>query len=232
MRRRLAPFALVVSALAAAPALAGEAPVRMPWDGFGVGSFVHARTTTTSSVEGVPPQTSETKQTLVKITDEAYTIQFETKVGEEWMGTEMPWPRKATGAVAAVEPPKPEELGDEDVTVDGKAYACKKTRIVAQGMTSTTWIHATEGMLKSETKGPGTESSVVVTKLAAKVKVAGKELEVREQVTVTKGPGTASTTTDWLSKVVPGGLVRSEAVSELGGMKTTTLTEAIAYEVK
>lgn len=236
MRRRLVSLALVATASAAALApclaLAGDAAVRLPWDGFAVGSYVHMRSTTTMSVEGAPPQTSEMKQTLVKVTDEAYTIKYETKVGEEWMGSELAYPRKATGAAAEVQAPKPEELGDENVAVDGKDYPCKKVRFTAQGMTTTTWTHATEGVLKTETKGPGTESSTVVTKLSTKLKVATKELDVRETLRVSKGAGGETKVTDWDSKSVPGGTVRSETATEMGGMKTTIVTEVIAFEAK
>lgn len=213
-------------------AAAEEPAAKLPWDGFGVGSSVHLRTTTTMSVAGVPPQTSESRQTLVKITDEAFTIKMETKVGEEWMATEMPWPRKATGVAPVAETPKPEELGDEDVTVDGKAYPCKKLRIVAQGTTVTSWVHAVEGALKVETKGAGFEASMAVTKLAMKTKVADKELEVRETVSVSKAAGNETKVTSWTSAAVPGGSARSETVTEMPGMKTTAVAEVIAFEVK
>ncbi len=230
--RRFAPLAFAATVLVASVAAAGDAATRLPWDGFGVGSFVHMRSTTTMSIEGVPPQTSESKQTLVKITDEAFTIKQETKVGDDWMGSELPFPRKATGTPTDVQAPKPEELGDENVAVDGKDYACKKVRYTAMGMTTTTWTHATEGVLKSETKGPGTESTMAVTKLSFKAKVADKEVEAREMVMVTKAAGTESKVTSWDSKAVPGGAVRSEMVTDMGGMKTTILTETVAFEAK
>ncbi len=175
--RLFASLAFAATTLVATAALAGDAATRLPWDGFGVGSYVHLRSTTTMSVEGVPPQTSESKQTLVKVTDEAFTIKQETKVGEDWMGSEMPFPRKATGTPTDVQGPKPEELGDENVSVDGKDYACKKVRYTAMGATTTTWTHATEGVLKSETKAAGTESTMTVTKLSTKVKAGDKEVE-------------------------------------------------------
>ena len=230
--RRFAPLAFAATVLFASVAAAGDAATRLPWDGFGVGSYVHTRSTTTLSVEGVPPQTSESKQTLVKITDDAWTIKQETKVGDDWMGSELPFPRKATGTPTDVQAPKPEELGDENVAVDGKDYACKKVRVTAMGMATTTWTHATEGVLKSESKGPGTETSMTVTKLSSKAKVGDKEIDVREMVIVTKAGGAETKVTSWDSKAVPGGTVRSEMVSDMGGMKTTIVTETIAFEAK
>lgn len=230
--RPFARLALAATVLSASVAVAGDAATRLPWDGFGVGSYVHTRSTTTMSIEGVPPQTSESKQTLVKITDDAWTIKQETKVGDDWMGSELPFPRKATGTPTDVQAPKPEELGDENVAVDGKDYACKKVRWAAMGATTTTWTHATEGVLKSETKGPGTESTMTITKLSFKAKVADKEVEAREMVMVTKAAGTETKVTSWESKAVPGGSVRSEMLTDMGGMKTTILTETIAFEAK
>jgi|GEM_PF-2528370 len=221
-----APFVPGASAGDAEPA------ARLPWDGFAVGSSVHQRTTTTMSVEGVPPQTSETRQTLVKVTDDAYTIQHETKVGDAWMGMELPFPRRAAGAAAAVEAPKLEALGDEDVTVDGKAYPCKKVRSVFPGGATTTWRHATEGVLKFEMKGPGVESSTLVTRLAVTVKAGDRELEARASVRTSKGSGTEIKVTTWTSSAVPGGTVRSEMVTEMPGMKTTVVTETIAFQGK
>ncbi len=184
------------------------------------------------SVEGIPPQTSDARQTLVKVTDEAYTVKYETKVGDTWMGTEVPFPRKATGVVAGVEAPKPEELGDENVAVEGKDYACKKVRTTFQGTVTTTWTHAAEGVLKVETKGPGHESSTLVTKLAVKVKAGDREVDARESVSTSKGSGADMKTTTWRSAAVPGGAVRTEIVTEMPGMKTTVLTETIAFEAK
>lgn len=230
--RLFASLAFAATTLVATAALAGDAATRLPWDGFGVGSYVHLRSTTTMSVEGVPPQTSESKQTLVKVTDEAFTIKQETKVGDDWMGSEMPFPRKATGTPTDVQGPKPEELGDENVSVDGKDYACKKVRYTAMGATTTTWTHATEGVLKSETKAAGTESTMTVTKLSTKVKAGDKEVEAREMVMLTKAGGAETKVTSLDSKAVPGGAVRSEMISDMGGMKTTIVTEVIAFEAK
>lgn len=220
-----------------APVVAVAAPdaaaVRLPWDGFGEGSTVHLKTTTEMGFPGVPPQTSEQRQTLVKITPEQYLIKHETKVGEQWMGSETPYPRKVAGATRDGAPEaKPEDLGTEAVAVEGKEYACKKMRYVVGGFTTTTWTHEKEGVLRNETKGTGAESSMVVTRLAFKATVAGKELEVRETTMTSKAMGSETKIRSWESRAVPGGTVRTEMVAEMAGMKTTTRTEVVAFEAK
>src|SRR5262245_52761498 len=152
MDRRIALAALPVLALVLAPsprpAAAEETKVKLPWDGFGVGSFVHQKSTSTTTgpgMENVPPQVTEMKQTLVKVTDDAYTVKNETKMGEEWQGMEIPFPRKGTGAEQDTKGPKPEDLGEEKVSVDGTDITCKKTRLVADGATTTSWTHEKHG---------------------------------------------------------------------------------------
>src|SRR5262245_43346529 len=132
MDRRIAFAALPVLALvlASSPATAAEdAKVKVGWEGFGVGSYVHQKTTTKLSGPGMPempPQTTETKITLVKVTDDAFTVKSEAKSGEmDWQGTEVAIPRKGTGVEGKDE--KPEDLGEEKVTVEGTEIVCKKT---------------------------------------------------------------------------------------------------------
>src|SRR5688500_13304232 len=93
-------FSLSLAALLVAVPSAFAAEPKGVWDGFGVGSYVHQKSSTKMS--GIPnmpnmePQVTESKQTLVKITDDAYLVKYETKMGEEWQGHEMPFPRKGT----------------------------------------------------------------------------------------------------------------------------------------
>lgn len=230
--RVLSRLACLVAVVLLAPTSAVASPdataVRLPWDGFGEGSTVHLRTTTEMGFPGVPPQTSEQRQTLVKVTPEHYLIKHETKVGEQWMGGETTYPRKVSGAPDA----KPEDLGTEAVAVEGKEYACKKQRYVVGGYTTTTWTHETVGVLRNETKGAGSESSLLVTRIAFKTTVAGKDVEARETTMTSKAMGSETKIKSWESRAVPGGTVRTEMVAEMAGMKTTTRTEVVAFEVK
>jgi hypothetical protein len=228
--RRIVPSVLVAAAvsLLAGHALAGEA--KGLWEGCGVGSFVHQKMTMTMSMAGVPPTTTEMKSTLVKVTDAAWTVKTETKVGEEWMGAEMDYPRKATGT--APDAPKPEDLGEEKVTVEGKDLACKKQQVKVGDQTVTTWTNDTYGVVRSESKGAGSETSSVLTKLAGKTKVGDREVEYRETTTTAKSAGSETKMVTWQSDAVPGHVLRTESVADMGAMKSTTVTETVAFEVK
>lgn len=221
---------LVPGAVVAAP---DASAVRLPWDGFGEGSTVHIRITSQVAFPGAPTSSTEQRQTLVKITPEHYVVKHETKVGEQWMGSEMNYPRKVTGPTTVPDSAvKPEDLGTEAVTVEGKEYLCKKQQVIVAGMTTVMWTHDKEGLLRTDSRGPGSETSRVVTRLSFKTTVAGKELDVRETTTTAKAMGSATTIKSWESRGVPGGAVRTEMVTEMSGMKTTSVSEVIAFEAK
>jgi hypothetical protein len=242
---RARPLVAVAALLSlAAAASADAARPKLPWEGFGVGSYVHTKQSTKMSMAGMPAMpeqpATETKQTLVKVTDEAWTVKTETKMGETWTGgTEMVLPRKfSTDKVPGMDPKVvPEELGSEKVTVEGTAYDCKKTKVkTAQGGTVTAWTHEKEGALKTETEIPGQGTmTMTVTALAKKAKAGDKEVVCREAKIVSKmsmGGQTAETTTTTLtSESVPGHTVRTEIVMA-GQMSMTTLTEVVAFEAK
>jgi hypothetical protein len=240
MRIRLAAGLAVLVAFASVASAADPVKVKSPWD-FGVGSFVHMKMTTKMSMPGapaMPDQVSETKQTLVKITDEAWIVKTETKMGETWMtGTEFPWPRKVNpGEVTKDVKVETEELGTEKVTVEGTAYECKKVRMKGAFGTTTTWVNEKLGALKTETETPGTgTTTMVVTALAKKAKAGDKEVVCREQKSTSKttmGPITSETTQVILtSDSVPGHTVRMEMTMS-GQMTMSQVSEIIAFEAK
>jgi hypothetical protein len=240
MRPRLFAGLAALLCLASVASAADPVKVKSPWD-FGVGSYVHMKMTSKMSMPGapaMPEQVSETKQTLVRITDEAWIVKTETKVGQTWMaGTEIPYPRKVSAeAVTKDAKVETEELGTEKVTVEGTAYDCKKMRMKGTFGTTTTWVHERHGALKieSEMQGGGS-STTTVTALAKKAKAGDKEVVCRESKMTSKismGPTTSETTTVTLdSEAVPGGMVRSETTMS-GQMSMTRVTEVIAFEAK
>jgi hypothetical protein len=237
MRRRLS-FAFVAASLAlSAVALAGEEKIKGPWDGLGVGSFVHQKTSSKTAGGGMPDmpaQVTESKQTLIKITDDVYTVKNETKMGDDWQGMEIPWPRKApVGPGVDVKEPKVEELGTEKVSVDGTDVSCKKTKTTVEGMTTTAWTNEKYGVVKSESSGSGTTMEMALTKLSAKAKIGAVEVEYREMTSTTKTGALDMKTKIWLSDAVPGGMLRTESTTAMpGGMTTTSVTETIAFEKK
>jgi hypothetical protein len=217
--------------------------VKGPWDGYAAGTWVHHKNTTTMQIPGVemPPQVQETKQTLVQVTEEAWVVRTEVKMGESWMtGGEFPWPRKAPAVRTPDQPaPKVEELGSAPVTIEGKEYAAKKVRTTgtypggAGTVTTTTWASEEHGVLRSETESPGGLSSVMETlSLSKKVKVGDKEVVGRETKTVSRMPGGETTMVAITSDAVPGLAVRAETTASIGGQKTVTLSELVGFEAK
>jgi hypothetical protein len=241
---RVRPLVAVASLLSLAAVASAEPPkVKFPWDGFGVGSYVHTKVTTKMSMPGMPAMpeqpASETKQTLVKVTDEAFTVKTETKMGETWTGgTETVIPRKFTGEKMPVDTKVvPEELGTEKVTVEGTSYDCKKIKVKTGQVSVISWVHEKEGVLKSESDlggGQGT-TTMTVTSLSKKAKAGDKEVVCRESKTVSKtsmgGMNAETTITSLTSESVPGHQVRTEMVMA-GQMSMTTVTEVVAFEAK
>lgn len=230
MRRPLATAFLAALAVAA-PALAGDAAVsKGPWDGFGEGSWVLQKMSAKVEMPGMdaPSNESVTRQTLVKVTDKAYTVKSEQKVGEEWMGSEMELPR--TAATGATTEPTPEELGAEKVSVDGEELPCRKRKVVAAGTETISWVHESKGTLKWTSKGPAGEGTFQVLSFKEKLTVKGKEVVCTKSTTVMKGTQGDSTTTMWSSDAVPGGLVKMETASAMAGMKSTSVVEVTDFE--
>jgi hypothetical protein len=245
--RRLLPRTLgSVALLSAASAFAADAATyKMPWDGFGVGSYAQHRKTTkmelAMKVPGMPEggQTTETRQTLVKVTDEAYTVKHETKVGGSWQGTEMTIPRKFDPRLMEMKDKmgaKVEDLGSENLKVDGKEYAAKKTKVEVAGATTVSWTHETLGLLKSEMTssmgGTAMKTTTEVETFAAKVKVGEKDVVCKKTKTTSKASTGDTTMSHWTSETVPGHQVKSESVMSMPQMKNVTTEELVAYEAK
>jgi len=243
MRSR--PFARVASVAVlalASTAFAGDAvPARDGWSSYGVGTTVTMKTTskTTMAMEGapeMPEQVNESRMTLTAVTEKEYTLKSEAKVGEEWMGQEVKLPRMAGGVVKPPEGWKVEDLGDESVTVEGTAIACKKTKMTmgADLNVTTSWTNEKYGVVKSEWKGAAGEGSSVLTKLSKKATVVGKELDCRETTTTSKVAGSETTMVMLQSDKVPGTTVRMETTTKMpqAQMTSTSVTEVVAFEIK
>jgi hypothetical protein len=242
--------------LLAGVALAGDVPgYKSPWEGYGVGSYVEMKTTSKTSGPGMPEMPGSvtwSRETVVKVTDEAHTIKRESRVAEApWTASgEYPFPRKMKmpelpRGMDVPKAPDREDLGTEKVTVEGTAYECRKWRMKVDPSTTTTWEHEKHGLLKSETLtsvgGGKSTMTRTVTALAKKVSAAGKEFTCREWKTVNAmempgmpaGMGGAGTTSvDLESDEVPTRTVRSESSQAMGPMTTTTVRELTALVTK
>jgi hypothetical protein len=235
MRRSSFALSFVAVTALVGTAFAAET-LKLPWDGYGEGSFVLMKTTTKTVMSGgpaempaMPEQVSEMRQTLVKITDKAYTIKSEIKVGDTWMPSEYDMPRVATDATKPEQ--KPEELGNEKLTVEGVEIDCKKQKMVVMGSTTISWTSEKYGLVKSETTGGQGDLKINLTKLKSTAKVKGKDVECRELTTTMKSEQMEMTSTTWTSDAIPGGSARVESTSKMkmGEMtSTTTTTQEVA----
>ena len=232
MRRRLPT---VFAALLALTPLcfAGQMPKGL-WEGCKEGSWVTTKTTqkVTMGTMKIPEQVSEARQTLVTVTDEAWTVRSERKKGDAWLkSTEVAIPRTVPEKYAKMaDALKPEDLGTEKLTVDGKEYACKKTRVTIGKMVITNWVSEEVGVLKSENAGD-ISSSMQVTTLAKKAKIGEKEVTCRESRTVSKAAGSETNLVQLESDEVPGRAVRSEMTMAMP-TQMTTVTETTAFEIR
>ncbi len=251
MRARF-PFAVATALAIATPAPAADAPrAKSPWEGFGVGSWVHVKKVKKMDFPGMamPDEVTDVRETLVRRTDDAHTVGRESKTDETgWASTgEVSYPRRdapgpAPGGGAA---PKVEDSGTEKVTVEGKAYDCKKSRTTSGDTVTTTWTSASQGVLKTEVESPEMNGRIkdvrTVTAFAKKVNLAGTDLVCRETTTFTKferpgvpsgGPGDGTTAVELTSDAVPGRRVRMEISTKRLSASISSLEELVAFEAK
>ena len=206
---------------------------RPTWEGFGVGTMVQYRVTTTRGTDGgsVDSQSTEVKETLLKITDTAFEISKAHKATKDWSpATTYSLPRRTTAPKR-----KLDEGGTEKIRVDGKDYDCRKLLVTtttpgADGEpsveTATLWEHAEHGILKSEFKRERT-TTILVTKLSVRRRIGSRELSCRAfRVESGRQSGT------WLlCPDVPGRLVESRLKFEAGGSRRIEKV-LVAFEKK
>lgn len=235
MRRTSLLFALLATAAVAASARAGDVALKSPWDGFAEGSWVLHKATTKEQGGDPPTPDSvlETRMTLTKVTEKAYAIKLDQKIGEDWIGTDLDFPRVGSDLSAPAPDAKVEELGEEKLIVDGDvAVNCKKQKTTAADAVTTSWTSEKYGLMKSESKGAAGESAVEVTKLETKVKIKDKEVVCRVTRTTMKSAEFELTSSTWTSDAVPGGEVRTESTTKMGGRTSTTVKETSDFEKK
>jgi hypothetical protein len=230
MNARTAFAAAVTCVLLAAAAAAADL-LREPWAGFAPGSFVHQKTTAKTSVASRGDTVTESRTTLVAADGAKVTLKSEFRVADgAWQGHEMTIDPAVKGEVAA---PRPEALGDEKLTVDGREVVCRKQRTVAEGITTVSWTHADLGLVRSESRSEGGgRTDTILEKLAEKVRAGTGDVECRRMRTITTSEVGTSETTMWLSPAVPGGVARSETMTIQGTVRLTMFTETLEYLAK
>ena len=173
--------------LLAAPVLASDWSLEAllkndpKWKGFGVGTMVHMRTTTEMTMPQMPTggrkTVKEQKETLVKVTDEAYVVKAESKSADgKWEPLDestIPKEKKSSAKV--------EDLGEGEVTVGGEKLACKRKKVTrTEGgdvVTMVAFVHDKHGVVRIELDQGG---AIQATKLSLQRKVGDMTLECRE----------------------------------------------------
>ena len=132
--RRAAVVTLFAILFGAGPAQAANAwdvatlhEDRPAWEGFGVGTMVHYRVTTTRGEEGdsATSQSTEVKELLRAVTETAFEITKTRKAAGGWLpGTTYSMPRRATRPKREITP-----AGTEKIRVGDTDYTCKKLEV-------------------------------------------------------------------------------------------------------
>jgi hypothetical protein len=229
--RLAATMALAVCLLATPPAQAASAwdvatlhKERPAWEGFGVGTMVQYRVTTTRGARGTEDtsadsQSTEVKETLRKMTATSFEIAKARKTATGWMpATTYSISRRKVAPKIVIKAD-----GIEKIRVGETEYPCRKlnvttTRVSAEGEetveTSTLWEHEEHGILKSESKRER-PTIVTVTKLTVRRRVGTQELTCRA-FRIQSGQQSG---TYLLCPQVPGRLVESSLEFESGGSR-------------
>lgn len=242
---------LLLVTLGAAPLEAGDWDFehwtkRMSaWAGHGVGSMVHRRTTTNISHPQMPAPmktVTEEKKTLVKITETHYVLKVENLAMGQWTTREEQVPKTARATSEA----KVEDVGEGSVTIEGKAYACKKKKYTGLQMdggasaeempvsSGVVWVHDSLGVLRidstTDMMGQSVTTTWQVQRLDVSHQVGDTTLACREIALSNPMMGGKMTLLECPS--VPGDTVRLEMKSDRMGATTSTVTELVAYVKK
>jgi len=121
-----------------------------PWANTKVGDWVKYESKPT------PAMTMEMKWTATEVTADKVTYEIATTMmGKTTKTTQTVDLHPPAGSAPKTEGPKP-EMGNEDVTVNGKSIACKTISMDVAGHKSKTWTSSDvplSGLVKSETDG-------------------------------------------------------------------------------
>ncbi|MDJ0974258.1 MAG: hypothetical protein QNJ98_07350 [Planctomycetota bacterium] len=204
------------------------------WEGYAVGSTYTTRTSTKGQMGGHSMNSvTETRSTLVKVTETHYHVKNETKLPNgQWLpGSVTQEPRKKNVKFET------KDAGSEVVKVAGTDYTCKKiigTKIEDRKReTMTFWVHEKLGVLRYEMNEvmEGRKMAVkgTVTKLSVKKTVGTTTFECRELVMSVDVPGMgAMKRTQLMTNDGPASTVYS--TGSMGAMTTTT--ELVSVSLK
>lgn len=225
------------------------------WEGHGVGSVVHRRTTQNMKMPQMPgggrKMVTEVKETLKAITDTHYVIQVETT---GMMGKQVTESREPKVVRINVERAKVKDAGEEKITIGGTEYTCLKKTVgdmtafmdgMGGGMqgpggqkmpvgSGTIWVHAKHGVLKTSTTmsmmGQQMTITMEATKLNVTRKVGDKDYACREWTLDLGGMGGKRVMLD--AAAIPGGTVEGSMSINNQGFSMESKEELVAYVKK
>jgi len=267
MKLRLPLFALALSLFLLGPTMAfagdwkleGWVKRKSTWAGFGVGTVIQRRSTDEMAMPGMPgggrKTVQETRKTLLEVTPTDYVLKVEKRVNGKWIASEEKEPKVAGKGAAEV---KIEEAGEENLTVEGTSYSCKKRKVsdlsallgelakgapgrkgrAGMGMPSKAsgmiWENEKQGILKTEihvtAMGRAMKVTLLVTRLKVSQKVGETTLRCRETtMTNSMMPGK---TLMLQSAQVPERTVRTTRNVQMGPARVKHLDELVAFTRK
>lgn len=209
-----------------------NARAQAKWSGCGVGSMIHIRQTQTITMPQLPAPrktVTETKETLLAVTDDGYKVKVETLNGGQWTTSEKVEPK------VAMEQSKVEDAGTGTVSVGGTDYPCTKKTVTmtmanqpGQTQTWTIWENADKGILEVDQKG-AQDSSLKTEEFDAPVTVGDQSVSARKFALSMQIHGHATTGTFWASTAVPGRFVRQEISGDQGPVKFEMKREVVEF---
>lgn len=221
------------------------------WGRFQPGSWSLVRTVTDTLDEkgATTAQTiAETRTTIDEVTEAGVTLEVHKTVEVAGKKLEAP-PQKVVHALAPEDMAADtvDDLGTENVVVDGRTYACRVERITARSAGRTvlirTWINEDVApfLLRREMTVSDTatgakleEESLEVIKLGTPCKVLDETRLAAEVRLVARSPKGRTVTQAWQSLDVPGGIVgqNSEEFDTQDHLLRRSRLELIDYAVK
>jgi len=236
--------AIAVVSLLAIPAHAGSewgvekwkaSADKHDWEGLGVGSMTHFKTTSTTKIKAMPNMAAtenviENKKTLVKITDTHLHFKLETIIGGmPPQVSETKEPRKPTTTH------KFEADGTGKVKVGDTELECKRWKVTTTIEGGTPSVghsleHAEHGVVQMSTSTGGVTWEMTCSKLSTSIKVGDAEYKGREFTTKMAQQG-GKTTMTW-SHEVPDRTVKTTTVMDNAQMTMNSVRELIAFTKK
>ncbi len=205
------------------------------WEGLGVGSMTHFKTTSTTKIKAMPNMAAtknviENKKTLVKITDTHLHFKEEMIMGGmPPQVTEKKEPRKTTTTY------KFEADGTGKVKVGDTELECKRWKVTTtiEGGTPSvghSFEHAEHGVVQMTSSNAGQTFKMTCSKLSTSVKAGSAEYKARE-FTVKMAQQGGKGTMIW-SHEVPDRTVKTTTVMDNAQMTMNSVRELVAFVKK